>query len=143
MLFLSRNYLLGFYNGDLLITTRNFTLGWLNSYRLPSALTCSFIVQYNPSKECSWSRSFVFSPSPDFYCDHLLFVHSCTCLSLFFSCLLLLLYVFDVYLSVYLCRVYYVHIGFCSAPFRYVFIIYLFFARSWSLFLKILVIIFI
>ena len=39
-------------------------------------------------------------------------------LAIFFSCLLLLVYVFDVFVSVYLCCMYCVHIVSCSVRFR-------------------------
>ena len=62
-LFLSHNYSLDLYNGDLQTTTflftRYFTQGWLNSYYswLSSALSCLFIVQHNQSNKLYWSIS--------------------------------------------------------------------------------------
>ena len=69
--------------------TRNFTPGWLISDYLSSALSCVFILQHDQSNERFWNRSFAFSKTLS---RLLVYVHSHTCLSLFLSCLLLLVY---------------------------------------------------
>ena len=103
------------------IFTSNFTLDWLNSYYSSFSLSCPFIVLHKQSNECSWSTTLVFSSFREFHCDHIivcvlctlcclyivytsLFVRSYTCLSIFLSCLLLLVHLdkFDVSISVYL-----------------------------------------
>ena len=110
-LFLSHNYSHhSVRNGDLQTTivyfTRNITQGWLNSDWLSSALSCPFIAQNNQYNEHSLSRKFVFSPSRELYRNHLLFVHSHTCLYLFPSCLLLLVYLDRVQCICVMCIVY-------------------------------------
>ena len=84
-------------NGDLQTTTVfftcNFTRGWVNSYYSLSAMSCPFMVLHKQSNECSWSRTLVFTLSRKLHRVYTLsFVHSHTCLCLFLSCLLLLLY---------------------------------------------------
>ena len=85
------------YNGHLQATTvlftLNFTQGWLNYYWPLPALSCFFIVQQEQSNELSVSRIL----------HTLLFVHSHTCLSLFFhTCYYWFTWnVFNVFVSVY------------------------------------------
>ena len=61
------------------------------------------IIVNDQSNEPSWSRSFSFSPSQELYRDHIviLFIR----ILVFLSCLLLVVYVFDGFVSMYLYRV--------------------------------------
>ena len=56
----TNNCLEGLYNSDLqtaiVLFTRNFTQGWLNTYYSSSALSCPFIVQDKQSNERSWNE---------------------------------------------------------------------------------------
>ena len=95
------------YNGDLQTATvffkRNFTQGWLNSYYSSSALSCPFIVQHKHSNEHTWTRTFVFLSSRELYCD---FIVVCACIVFSPACSCWFTWnVFDVFVSVYLCRV--------------------------------------
>ena len=73
-LFVSCNtYALDLYSEGLwtitVLFTRNFTQGWLNYYLLSFALSWPFIVQDNQYNKHFWSRTFLFSPSRELYCD--------------------------------------------------------------------------
>ena len=89
-------------NHDFFLHTQlDFTQSWLNSYYLLPSLSCLFKCASNQSDEGSWSVTLGVSPSREFYCDYIvvcvlctqcLLLRSHTCLSLFLSYLLLLVY---------------------------------------------------
>ena len=64
------------------------------------AVSCPFIVQQDQWNERSWTRRFAFSASKELYRHRL---YMCILTLVFPSCLLLLVLVFDVFISVYLC----------------------------------------
>ena len=51
---------------------RDFTQGWLNSYYLSCALSCSFIVIHKHANERSWSRMFVCSFARELYSNYII-----------------------------------------------------------------------
>ena len=75
---------------------------------------CPFIYARLQSDEGSWSGTFGVSPSREFFCDYLI-------VRIELVVLLLLVYVYGRFVSIYLCCVYYVHIAFCRVIGTYLF----------------------